>query len=137
MKSTLLLAQCIVIIAVGIISAVADDAMAADRDYSGYQIAIASPQGVLQTSTGPVGFSKAQSDTFFLYGGPGTVQGRFRKTLVFPGGSPDAQGWIGVDLTEFTFNGRDAAGAQVASGVYMYKVSRFGQDFVAKMALLK
>ena len=44
-----------------------DEAVA--RDYSGYNLAIGG-QNLIQTSTGVAGFSKAGTDTFYIYGGP-------------------------------------------------------------------
>jgi hypothetical protein len=45
---------------------------------------------------GPTGSTaKAAGDTVFLYGGPGSLSGKFQTTL----GYPDRQGWTGVDLT--------------------------------------
>ncbi len=38
-------------------------------------------------------------DTFTLYGGPGSLEGKF-QTLPGPAGVPDFGGWIGVDATE-------------------------------------
>jgi hypothetical protein len=42
--------------------------------------------------------SKALPDTFFLYGGPHSLQGKFETSA----GLPDRQGWTGVDLTQAT-----------------------------------
>ena len=49
-------------------------------------------------STGTATHAKAATDTFYLYGGPDTVEGRFQTEL--GGGAPDAQGWTGWDDTE-------------------------------------
>ncbi len=55
-------------------------------------------------------FGKTTCDTFYLYGGPGSLQGRFETAQ----GRPDRQGWSGVDLTGLpwhwhvdTFNASD------------------------------
>ena len=40
--------------------------------------------------------SAVASDTFYLYGGPGTLEGTFEDAL----GNPDWQGWTGHDLTQ-------------------------------------
>lgn len=40
--------------------------------------------------------SKAPPDTFALYGGPGSLLGKFQTAQL----QPDAQGWMGVDATE-------------------------------------
>jgi hypothetical protein len=90
--------MCLCLIAVG---AFAADTGTVARDYSGYQIAIEGPNSI-QTSTGPVGSAKAAADTFYIYGGPGTAEGRFQTLAQSPGGAPTAQGWFGVDLTEQT-----------------------------------
>ena len=46
-------------------------------------------------STGVWSASKAAQDTFYIYGGPNSQEGRFETAS----GDPDAQGWTGVDLT--------------------------------------
>ena len=98
MKRTLSLAMCLCLVAVG---AFAADSGTVARDYSGHQIAIEGPN-TIQTSSGSIGSAKAAADTFYVYGGPGTAEGRFQTIAQSPGGAPDAQGWIGVDLTEQT-----------------------------------
>lgn len=42
--------------------------------------------------------SASAQDTTYVYGGPGTLEGKFETA----GGLPDRQGWIGVDLTLVT-----------------------------------
>ena len=49
--------------------------------------------GELVYEGGSTGAAKA--DTLFIYGGPGTLEGKFETA----GGLPDRQGWIGVDRT--------------------------------------
>ena len=46
--------------------------------------------------TGPGPLAKATGDTFWIYGGPGTLEGRFETA----NGAPDAQGWTGVDISD-------------------------------------
>jgi hypothetical protein len=68
-----------------------------------YQIADARYPGVLHGGPAP-GMAKVAGDTFYLYGGPGrwpgqpgfNPQGKFETVE----GSPDRQGWAGVDLTD-------------------------------------
>ena len=43
----------------------------------------------------PVAAAKADEDTFFLYGGPGSPEGRFENLA----GDPDWQGWTGADYS--------------------------------------
>ena len=74
------------------------DSRAENRGYDSYQITIPG-QGVMLQSTG-TGANKAATDTFYIYGGPGTPEGRFQTQELGSGGAHDAQGWIGVDLTE-------------------------------------
>lgn len=52
-------------------------------------------------------FDTAVLDTFCLYGGPGTDQGRFQDT---DAGTADRQGWIGIDHTEVEAPFVDRAG---------------------------
>jgi hypothetical protein len=66
------------------------------RDYSTYKPA--QPGGAGTLTGGPVGdAAKAAADTFFLFGGPATRQGKFETA---PPAVPSRQGWIGRDLTE-------------------------------------
>jgi FlgD Ig-like domain len=58
--------------------------------------------------------SKAPTDTFYLYGGPGTNEGKFQAVV---GPIAERQGWIGVDLTDkpvywqvSTFNAENLGG---------------------------
>jgi FlgD Ig-like domain len=46
------------------------------------------------------GLAKALTDTFVLYGGPGSLEGKFQTVLGGSGGAADLQGWIGVDRTQ-------------------------------------
>ena len=56
------------------------------------------PHTVLtSTSTGVRFKPAAGADTFALYGGPGSLEGRFQEEF---GNVPDAQGWITVDITD-------------------------------------
>lgn len=55
-----------------------------------------SPVTITGTGTGFPGKTSAAADTFVLYGGPGTLEGKFSDAA----GNPDAQGWVGVDQTE-------------------------------------
>lgn len=58
---------------------------------------IVAPGDVLHSSSSySDGAAKAATDTFYLYGGPGTPEGKFQDAN---GVIPDRQGWIGVDLT--------------------------------------
>ncbi len=51
------------------------------------------------TSTGrPLGKNTSAADTFCLYGGPGSLEGKFQTAV----GLPDFQGWIGVDHTDLS-----------------------------------
>jgi hypothetical protein len=64
----------------------------------GVRIARSTDHSVLHSNTtSHGGIAKAATDSFYLYGGPGTNQGRFEGP---DGRSPDRQGWIGVDLTD-------------------------------------
>lgn len=45
---------------------------------------------------GAAPIAKACADTVFLYGGPGSLAGKFQTATL----QPDPQGWSGVDLTE-------------------------------------
>ncbi len=42
----------------------------------------------------------AKSDTLVVYGGPGSLEGKFQNA----GGVPDRQGWVGVDVTSLGLN---------------------------------
>ncbi len=68
------------------------------RDREMLRVADPANSGVL-ISTGPVARYKAgaATDTFYLYGGPGTVEGKFQDAN---GIVPDFQGWTSVDRTE-------------------------------------
>ena len=46
------------------------------------------------------GLSKATMDTVYLFGGPGTLEGKFQSVDGGNGGAPDPQGWFGADRTE-------------------------------------
>ena len=94
MKRTFSLAICLCLVAAG---AFAADSGTVARDYSGLQIAVDGPN-VIQKSHGQAGFAKAAADTFYMYGGPGTDEGRFQNGIL--DGPPNAQGWIGVDNSE-------------------------------------
>jgi hypothetical protein len=96
MKRYLSLALCLVVVATwsGMVWATDGTAGAVARDYSGYQIAEPSVAGVLHGGAA-TGLSKAALDTVFLYGGPGSLNGKFQTSTL----QPDRQGWAGVDLT--------------------------------------
>jgi hypothetical protein len=76
-------------------------ANAGTRDDNPHRLAVLGA-GSLLNSTGTGISAKAATDTFYIYGGPGTAEGRFQTLVESPGGAPTAQGWIGVDLTEQT-----------------------------------
>ncbi len=100
MKRLFSLALCLSLVALGASFALAaggDEAVA--RDYSGYNLAIGG-QNLIQSSTGIAGMNKAIGDTFYIYGGPGTAEGKFQQFEANPGGAPDAQNWTTHDLTE-------------------------------------
>ena len=56
------------------------------------------PNLVLTSSSSAASFKSAPGDTFFLYGGPGSVLGKFQTAL--PNGNPDWQGWTAYDPTD-------------------------------------
>lgn len=68
-------------------------------------------EGMVHTSAArPAALARAANDTFYLFGGPGTLEGKFQTA----DDSADMQGWTGVDLTETpvywqmsTFNGEN------------------------------
>lgn len=69
------------------------------------------------SNQGP-GLSKAGVDTFVIFGGPDTIEGKFQTLLGGNGGVADAQGWTGVDRTEQitywhvdTFNAQNFTGS--------------------------
>ena len=72
-----------------------------------------SAQIVRSTSTTLGGLARTSVDTFVLYGGPYTLEGKFQDAL----GQPDFGGWTGVDRTELpvhwhvsTFNAETLGG---------------------------
>jgi len=81
---------------------------------------ISTEPALTSTGTGVRGKNSAAADTFYLYGGPGSIEGKF--SAGFPEGIPDAQGWVGVDNTEqptlwqrSTFNAANLDGAGVGN----------------------
>ena len=64
-------------------------------------IADAHPNLIQTSSSSSAHFKAAVTDTYYLYGGPGSVLGKFQTHLNprHPG-NPDAQGWFGVDATD-------------------------------------
>jgi len=60
---------------------------------------ISTGQDVLtSTGTGMRSKNSAAPDSFCLYGGPGSIEGKFATG--FPEVVPDEQGWTGIDVTE-------------------------------------
>jgi hypothetical protein len=96
MKRVFSLALCLVVAASFAGSLWAKDASTTPvaRDYSGYNIGDRS-QGDLVLHGGGAVASKAPGDTVMLYGGPGSLSGKFQTAIL----QPDRQGWLGVDLT--------------------------------------
>lgn len=48
------------------------------------------------------GTASAKADTVYLYGGPGTAEGKFQNAINPT--LPDGQGWVGVDITTSSFS---------------------------------
>ena len=84
-----------------LILALASPAGADSRDYASYRVAVHGGNVVLH-SNGSAGPAKAAADSFYIYGGPGTAEGRFQVVPESPGGAPQWQGWTSYDLTEQT-----------------------------------
>ncbi len=87
----------LLILAAGIATST-DAGIALDTDLDPKNMANADASQAL-TSTGAGAHFKAAAgaDTFCLYGGPGSLEGKFQD---INGIVPDAQGWFGVDLTD-------------------------------------
>ena len=67
------------------------------REFDGYRVMDLSEFGDRSNvSNGFLTSNKAGTDSFYIYGGPGTLEGRFEQA----NGAPDTQGWTSVDLTE-------------------------------------
>ena len=54
-------------------------------------------EGLIRTSTGRVAASKLDADTLAIYGGPGSLLGKFEDANHVV---PQSQGWVGVDPTD-------------------------------------
>ena len=65
-------------------------AVSAPRTLDGKRVVSSDERTYVGASVNPT-----KADTLYIYGGPGTLEGKFETA----GGLPDRQGWIGVDLT--------------------------------------
>jgi len=69
-----------------------------DGDYSDYNIAVSGENVVLTSSSSSLNYKATTgTDTFCLYGGPGSIDGKFEDANHVV---PDRQGWFGIDLTD-------------------------------------
>ena len=71
-----------------------------ERDITDLRVAAEGADNVITSSTSNAALrykETAGPDTFALYGGPGSVEGKFQDAL---GVTPDRQNWAGVDLTD-------------------------------------
>ncbi len=97
MKRLVSLAMCLLVVAsFATVSVAAGTAV--DRDHGRLNVADQNGTQVLTSASTAARFKAgAGTDTFCLYGGPGSLDGKFQD---INGVIPDAQGWFGVDLTD-------------------------------------
>jgi hypothetical protein len=78
-----------------------DSRTTGNRDYSGVDMAVSGDNVVLTSSGSLNSFKAAGTDTFCLYGGPGSVLGKFQAALP-PGDTftSSSQSWFHKDVTD-------------------------------------
>jgi len=81
----------------------ASPALASDSSHRPPPQRTGSPEAVLHSTSGPAGFKTAGPDTFCLYGGPGSTQGKFSDSTGVIALTPAqlaAEGYVEVDVSD-------------------------------------
>lgn len=98
MKRFLSLTMCLAMVAMASVALAATTSGTHARDLSGYQKSADEPGSFLHSASSSQHAALRETagpDTFILYGGPGSADGKF-GTIV----TPDRNGWDGFDLTD-------------------------------------